>query len=314
MDSSQSGVGAGSTSDGSAGAPSVAESAICESIPSTPETTLDNAPPRFPGTGRGGGDGDSRLPGDDDAGTLGGGWPRLRKLSKDSGTELEEANNSSCDEMNTSTTITPSTPLLQYHGQTSSTPNGSGDNISDNTSTLNQEQDIDSNCSTVPKGPQGMEDQSETPVNSSNSDSASGNGSSAYDVTGGDLNASSSTSTTPTNSIDNAEAPLPGANNNNNVADPMDATKCQNTGSSSTIGTDSNSNPEVPVCGDDSPCDVVTSSEEDVAKNGPGENLQQVFGSAEKHATVENLDPAVGVEASSPPPGQQILSADSASS
>ena len=77
-----------STSDGSAGAPSVGESAISESIPSTPEVQFDNQPPRFSR---------SDDPKDDAPSPS---WPRPRKLSRDSGAcELEGPN--SCDEQTT---------------------------------------------------------------------------------------------------------------------------------------------------------------------------------------------------------------------
>ena len=196
VDSSQ----GGSTSDGSAGAPSVAESAICESIPSTPETMLDNVPPRFPGI-RG-----DDVRGDDNSM---GGWPRLRKLSKDSGTELEEPNTSSCDEL---------------------TPHG-GDDIA---KTLNpglgpatnllseQTYTLGSAPSSVINAPKITEMQPSVTLG------FGGNHGNGSDVT------NSSSSTTPTNSIDNLE---PLCNNNSSVASVNG--NCQNQSA------DSNSNPDV---------------------------------------------------------------------
>ena len=190
----------GSTSDGSAGAPSVAESAICESIPSTPETMLDNAPPRFPGIRVDDGRGDDN--------SLGG-WPRLRKLSKDSGTELEEPNTSSCDEL---------------------TPHG-GDDIAKTlspgldpaTSKLSEQTyTLGSAPSSVINAPKITEMQPSVTLG------FGGNHGGGSDVT------NSSSSTTPTNSIDNLE---PLCNNNSRVTSVNG--NCQNQ------NTDSNSNPDV---------------------------------------------------------------------
>ncbi len=69
-----------SNSDGSGGAPSYSESAISESIPSTPEVMFDNMPPHFPKHDDSRGGSPSLV-----------GWPRPRRLSRDSGAfELEE--------------------------------------------------------------------------------------------------------------------------------------------------------------------------------------------------------------------------------
>ena len=195
VDSSQ----GGSTSDGSAGAPSVAESAICESIPSTPETMLDNVPPRFPG-----------IRGDDGRGDDNslGGWPRLRKLSNDSGTELEETNTSSCDE------LTP-------HGDDIAKTLNPGlepatNKLSEQTYTLGS---VPSSVINTPKITEMQ------PCVTLGYGASHGSGS---DVT------NSSSSTTPTNSIDYSE---PVCNNNSSVTSVN--RNCQNQ------NTDSNSNPDV---------------------------------------------------------------------
>lgn len=252
VDSSQ----GGSTSDGSAGAPSVAESAICESIPSTPETMLDNAPPRFPGIRVEDGRGDDN--------SLGG-WPRLRKLSKDSGTELEEPNSSSCDE------LTPHggedlTITAPHGGEDLTTTLNPGlepattTQISEPLSSISAYSvDMNSAPASAINAPKITEIQ---PSLSQVYSGSHGNGS---DV------ANSSSSTTPTNSVDNLEP----ACNNNSSSNRVTAANanCQNQ------NTDSNSNP-----------DLQSNNHGDILGSSPMVTSQEDIKNAEKlHAVFTNL-------------------------
>ena len=238
VDSSQ----GGSASDGSAGAPSVAESAICESIPSTPETMLDNAPPRFPGI---------RVDdGRSDDNSLGG-WPRLRKLSKDSGTELEEPSTSSCDELTLH--VNDDMPKTFTQGL-----DAAANNLQEQTYTFGTSS---STASVItPK-------LSEMQPNVSPSFGNHGSGS---DVT------NSSSSTTPTNSIDNLE---PISNNNSSSITSVNG-NCQNQ------NTDSNSNPDLQG---NSHGDIVVNSS---ILGSQGWDLGEEMKNAEKLQTVfTNLAP-----------------------
>ena len=281
VDSSQ----GGSASDGSAGAPSVAESVICESIPSTPETMLDNVPPRFPG-----------IRGDDGRGDDNslGGWPRLRKLSKDSGTELEEPNSSSCDE------------LTPHGGQDLATTLNTGldpatTQIPEVSSISAYPMDMNSAPSSVITAPRITEMQ---PILSQVKSGSHGNGS---DVT------NSSSSTTPTNSVDNIE---PTCNNNSNPSTLATNGNCQNQ------NTDSNSNPDLQSNnhGDMFVSSSVVPSQEDF-KNA--EKLQAVFtnlaSSSTNTSTTEDSDlssitNSAGIDAALESPTQEVLVVDGSSS
>ena len=260
--------------------------AICESIPSTPETMLDNAPPRFPGIrvedGRGD---DSSL----------GAWPRLRKLSKDSGTELEEPNSSSCDE------------LTPHGGEDLTTTLNPGldpattTQISEPVSSISAySMDMNSAPASVINAPKITEIQ---PSLSQVCSGSHGNGS---DVT------NSSSSTTPTNSVDNLE---PACDNNSSPNSVTAANaNCQNQ------NTYSNSNPDLQSNnhGDMLGSSPIVTSQEDI-KNA--EKLQAVFTNLATSSTntgtedsdLSSITNSAGVDAALESATQEVLVVDGGS-
>ncbi len=261
------GGGGGNTSDGSAGAPSVAESAICESIPSTPEMMLDA--PRFPGGGGRGGGGNAL--------EESGGWPRLRKLSKDSGTELEETNN--CDELNTS--------LGDNTGVGDGSSGGGGGALDDpeDFGTTLDPRDFDIIPTDDVITPLSLEAVSAFVTSpkidlvpgvggsGEGSTAESGNQECSGDQGGDDVTVtSSSTSTTPTNSVDTLDSTsVVAPSNNNNVV----ASESQNQPRNATATTDANSNPS-DLHGNDDATSPVPSASTDV-RIGEGGKLQVVL-------------------------------------
>ena len=252
MDSNQ----GGSASDGSAGAPSVAESAICESIPSTPETMADNIPPRFPG-----------IRGDDGRGDDNslGGWPRLRKLSKDSGTELEEQ--FSCDEQTQHGCDDLATTLTRgLEHATTDISDQTGSAVSANTMDMSS---VHSGVITAPKRAE---------IQSSLSKGYSGSHGNGSDM------ANSSSSTTPTNSIDITDATC----NNNNTSTSISNANCQNQSTYSNSNRDLQNNSHGNALVSSS---IVTSQGWDAEDDVKGaENFQAVFNNLASSPTVTEVE------------------------